>query len=310
MEALFDFLDAPLEGLPDELLDLPEVPPPKKIEEYRTCATSGSSGYGLVVTAQSAPPASDKGCPVPACGGAKFGRQFALRRHWLMCHLQSVVMFLCPVLGCKFRSPREDKVKDHATKNHMGAFADKEDMATKLSDLPRSIVSNNRYVDPCGVAAPAQLGRILEPVLPAHTKSVAFIPAVRKRASDGDLPQGMKRRRVLPPASPLKPIDVNLLAIPATSSTLLETSSTSIPSQKAELIKEYLRNDELIKAATKRNFDLRRIIKRLEAEEHEALRKTVKTRDEEIRRLQDDLRKRDRRIRHLEQGIDDRLTTD
>ena len=310
MEALFDFLDAPLEGLPDELLDLPEEPLPKPIEAYRTCATSsGSSGYGLVVTARSAPPASDKGCPVPACGGAKFGRQFALRQHWLMCHLQSVIMFLCPVLGCKFRSPREDKVKEHATKNHMGAFADKDDMATKLSELPRIIVSNNRYVDPCGVAAPAQLGHILEPVLPAQTKSMAYIPATRKRAADGDLPQGMKCRRS-EPASPLKPIDLNQLTIPAASSTLIQPSSSSIPSRKAELIKEYLRNDELIKSATKRNSDLRRTIKRLEAEEHEALRKTVKSRDEEIRRLQDDLRKRDRRIRHLEQGIDDRLTTD
>ena len=107
-----------------------------------------------------------------------------------MCHLQAVVMFLCPVIGCKFRIPREDKVKEHVTKNHSGAFGDKDEMATKLTEIPRIIVSNNRYIDLCGVAAPAQLGHIIEPVLPIQTRSVTYILATRKRAADGGLTGG------------------------------------------------------------------------------------------------------------------------
>ena len=259
MEALFDFLDAPLKCLPDELLDLPE-PLPKPIEAYRACVTSaGSSGYGLV----------------------SFQRQrlsgTCLWRSQVWPPVRpSPALAHVPLAGSGYvpmPCPREDKVKEHVTKNHSGAFGDKDEMATKLTELPRVIVSNNGYIDLCGVAAPAQQGHITEPVLPAQTRSVAYIPATRKRAADGDLPERMKRRKMTHPASPLKPIDLNKLTIPAASSTILHRSASTIPSRKAELLKEYLRNDKLIRSAPKRNAELRRTIQKLGAEEQEALRK-------------------------------------
>ena len=70
------------------------------------------------VLAPAASPIPSRACPVAGCKGLLFSGTSALRRHWTMTHLPNVKMYLCPVQGCTFRSPREDKVREHCGKCH------------------------------------------------------------------------------------------------------------------------------------------------------------------------------------------------
>ena len=131
-------------------------------------------------------PRLTKRCPVQQCQGDVFSRISGLRRHWLLFHLQMIVMYLCPVKTCKFRSPREDKAKEHVLRTHTLVFTNEEEKQAQLKRLPRILIQNNTFRNPDDNQPPACMGKILNPYLPpnSNTKPLdAIHPTLRKRAN-------------------------------------------------------------------------------------------------------------------------------
>ena len=137
--------------------------------------------------------------PLPDVKELLFSRTSALRRHWIMTHLPNVKMYLCPVQGCTFRSPREDKVREHCGKCHPQAFTNDQDRKNQLLTLPAYLVANNKYQAPGAACPPAIVGVMLQPaLLPGQTseRTLAPVAATRKRKFlSENLPPGMRIKK-------------------------------------------------------------------------------------------------------------------
>jgi hypothetical protein len=116
-------------------------------------------------------------CPVPSCG-VVVGCANLLRRHWMASHERKLVIFLCPIEGCGWRSKRADKVKEHDRKCHEERF------------LPWTEDNNVDFVDPGETHIPQgviQARPTLNPGerFPPRRRSEVTERRVRKRGSEG-----------------------------------------------------------------------------------------------------------------------------
>jgi hypothetical protein len=100
MSELFDFLgETDLTSLEDDL--------PEELLAPHPVIPTPSRGYGLLEELPElkrpvvVPEVASKFCPVFECGRVIFSRVSAMRRHWVLTHLATTLLFLCPVLGCQ-----------------------------------------------------------------------------------------------------------------------------------------------------------------------------------------------------------------
>ncbi len=127
LDSLWDELDLgppPVDELLTDLLAEPECPLPGPVAELVIpIVERRPEPVAVPVPPATVSPVPSRTCPVPTCRGAMFSRPVALRRHWMVYHMPTIKMPLCPVRGCTFRSPREDKVRAHAGQVHQKAFS-------------------------------------------------------------------------------------------------------------------------------------------------------------------------------------------
>ena len=272
------------------------------------------------VRAPAASPLPSRACSVDGCKGLLFSRTSALRRHWIMTHLPNVKMYLCPVQGCTFRSPREDKVREHCGKCHPQAFKDDQDRRNQLLTLPAYLVANNKYQAPGAACPPPIVGDMLQPsLLPGQTseRTLAPVAATLKRKSHSEnLPPGMRLKKATysskssdadKPAEVLKLLDFTnrsttslIPAIPKLPPNSPKSGQVSVTDKsRCELSAEYYRNDHIIVELQKRNALLRKELKRRETEELTKLRLQSADFERRFKEASDQLRVKEREIRHL-----------
>ena len=109
-----------------------------------------------------------------------FIRTQCLRRHWVSTHQKMLILHQCPVVQCRFKAVREEKVKDHCARVHSSSFHSVEDRKAKLSRLPEILVENNKFVDPLGVKPPACLGVVDEPRVSSDVR-LDSIPTITRK---------------------------------------------------------------------------------------------------------------------------------
>ena len=234
-------------------------------------------------------------CPVPSCKQHVFSRLSALRRHWLIMHMASIIMWLCPVVGCRFKNPRDDKVKEHCAVAHKELFKSNIDRLEQMKKLPRVLVGNNRFVDPKGISPPSAIGKVIPPVLDANAPSAPYLSKTSQPPT--------KKRKVEAESS--SDTDMNILTPSKINITLPNISPKSVMNNlstrsKGDILKEFYKNEHYILALQKRNTILKKELKRLEMEEVQAARKKLFEQEDTIQGLRDELRKKDRRLRHIE----------
>ena len=261
-------------------------------------------------------------CPVGSCGGKVFTRPAILKRHWQEFHMRDIRLWLCPIEGCSFVQPREDKTRDHAAKRHPDAFTNEADRRNQLRHLPQRIEKNLKFVDPCGVQQPLCVGELIpEPRLSENARVNRLAPVhPSRKARPGP---GRALKRTFSTASPVKSDERMVVAAPAVQTSLIpssliqsspeptppkKTCASIIPTTstvppvtmpKNQILKEFYLNEHKIIVLQKRNRELKHQLKTLEVDEERRLREDVKSKDQNIKTLEDLLRVRDREIRHL-----------
>lgn len=217
-------------------------------------------------------------CPVPTCKTDTFSRPAALRRHWQHYHLRSVVMWNCSAKNCRYRSPRDDRVREHMSKVHKDL--------EKTTALPCTMVLNNKYRDTKGVLPPSCIGPVQEPTLPIQPK----IQPPKRKSNDKsqEVPQKYHKKE--------DNLDL-IMPIPKITSISPERSVEELT--RAEILKEFNKNEHILIVVGKRQRFLKKALKKREVEEDRKLKEDLSKKDEEIKQLQDSIRKKDREIRHL-----------
>ena len=84
--------------------------------------------------------------------------------HWLTTYMATIIIFLCPIVGCDTKSPRPDKIKDHFKRSHQKAVNGEDDRRVKLRFLPWIEEVNNDYIAP-GDALPPAGFKVLKPIV-------------------------------------------------------------------------------------------------------------------------------------------------
>ena len=216
-------------------------------------------------------------CEVADCKSLRFSRVSALKRHWVLSHQQTILMSSCLVAGCRYKNPREDKVRDHASKQHPQAFADDLDRKMQLQSLPQTVDINRRFINPGSIKPPSSIVPLINPHPSEYARlkriPAIYSPSVQKRKSAQEVPEYVPTK-------------------------IQRTDEPTISYEVA--LKEYGANDKEIKRLTERNSFLKRFLKEHENTQLNLLKKTAKHQEEKIRELRDEIRRKDRAIRHLE----------
>jgi hypothetical protein len=105
-------------------------------------------------------------------------------------HERELIVFMCPIEGCRWRSKRADKVKEHAKKVHGEAFKDEEDRRRKLRFLPWTEETNTDFINPGEANIPEGIIQAKPTINPVERfpprRAEETDRRVRKRGIDGD----------------------------------------------------------------------------------------------------------------------------